>query len=421
MNLKLSSGMSWGVNLLFLLSVTAALYLGKRIFIPLVLALLLAAMLWPVVSWMSRRGVPAVGMRFRRRFPWIVPWAGRFRYPWSLASLVVVIGGVAVVFLIAAGFGVALSKFVIDAGNPEKVKEIYSRFREKLVLIWPADIPPDSPYFPVESEKSQVLIQIREALNNKEMLQRLGWESASFLWDAIILTFVLMFLLIEGPMLNRHLVRIFGPSLEVQSKAVDALTDMGNQIRAYVVWRTIINFALALFLGLLYTLLRLSQPWTWALISIVLFYVPYFGPILAGVGPVADAFISCDPWIAPALLIFYTVLVIIEGYWIVPVVMGRGMELNATTVLLACIFWEQIWGMAGLFLAMPLMAVIKTVCMHIPDWKPWSDLMGTTEVPPDPSQPPSIGDFLEDTQLMDSVDARTYFAKEREGEMKRPR
>ena len=41
---------------------------------------------------------------------------------------------------------------------------------------------------------------------------------------------------------------------------VDALADMSNQIRAYLVWRTIINFAMALFLGMTYYLLGLSQP-----------------------------------------------------------------------------------------------------------------------------------------------------------------
>ena len=124
---------------------------------------------------------------------------------------------------------------------------------------------------------------------------------------------------------------------------------------------------------------------------------------------------------APALLIFYTGLVIFEGYWIVPVVMGRGMELNATTVLLACLFWEQIWGMAGLFLAMPLMAVVRTVCAHVPGWGAWSNLMGAADAPPDPPyQPsPSSPDFLDDTQLMDGVEAKAYFTKQREEELKR--
>jgi hypothetical protein len=87
------------------------------------------------------------------------------------------------------------------------------------------------------------------------------------------------------------------------------------------------------------------------------------------------------------ILLFYLAIIIIEGYLIVPVIMGRSMELNATTVMLACLFWELVWGTLGLFLAMPLMAGIKAICYHVPGWRPWANLMGTTEVDDAPPVP----------------------------------
>jgi predicted PurR-regulated permease PerM len=121
-------------------------------------------------------------------------------------------------------------------------------------------------------------------------------------------------------------------------------------------------------------------------LTAILWYIPYLGPIAAGVPPVIDAFVSCgSPWVAVFILCFYTVFVGIEGYVIVPVVMGRSMEMNATTVMLACLFWELVWGSPGLFLAMPLMAAVKAVCSHVPDWKPWANLMSShEEIPPEP-------------------------------------
>ena len=104
----------------------------------------------------------------------------------------------------------------------------------------------------------------------------------------------------------------------------------------------------------------------------------YCGPIAAGVPPIIDAFVSCStPWIAVGILSFYTVFVVLEGYVVVPVVMGRSMEMNATTVMLACLFWELVWGSPGLFLAMPLMAAVKAICHHVPDWRPWANLMSS--------------------------------------------
>jgi hypothetical protein len=60
------------------------------------------------------------------------------------------------------------------------------------------------------------------------------------------------------------------------------------------------------------------------------------------------------------------------------------MEMNATTVMLACLFWELVWGIVGLFLAMPLMAAIKAICFHVPGWRPWANLMSITELDPEP-------------------------------------
>src|SRR6202011_6183941 len=143
--------------------------------------------------------------------------------------------------------------------------------------------------------------------------------------------------------------------------------------------------------------------------------VPYLGPIIAGFPPVLDAFISCDPWVAVGVLVFYVLFVLVEGYFIVPVVMGRSMELNATTVMLACLFWQLVWGLAGLFLAMPLMAAVKTICLHVPDWRTWANVMGTREAPPAPKHASDPGlevsdSFLEDTQILTGAELRAQLA-----------
>jgi hypothetical protein len=89
-----------------------------------------------------------------------------------------------------------------------------------------------------------------------------------------------------------------------------------------------------------------------------------------------------DPAMAVGIGLFYVGVVTFEGYIIVPWVMGRSMDLNATTVLLACLFWEEIWGMSGLFLAMPIMAALKAVCMQVEGWQGWGELMGSGPAKP---------------------------------------
>ena len=52
------------------------------------------------------------------------------------------------------------------------------------------------------------------------------------------------------------------------------------------------------------------------------------------------------------------------------------------TVLISCVFWNFVWGIAGLFLAMPLMAAVKAVCVNTEGWQSWGHLMSSE--PPAP-------------------------------------
>ena len=58
-----------------------------------------------------------------------------------------------------------------------------------------------------------------------------------------------------------------------------------------------------------------------------------------------------------------------------PYVMGRSLDLNGTTVLIACLFWGFLWGLVGLVLAMPITVCFKLVCQTVPELHRWAELM----------------------------------------------
>jgi predicted PurR-regulated permease PerM len=384
-NLSLSTATRWGVNALILLGLALALHLGRSILIPTVIAVLLAAMLWPAVKWLNVKGVPLPGLSFRGHFPWLIPCTWRLRVPWSAACAVAVGVVVAGALGVTLAFGLIVPKLLqVLPTDDRRTQEYYRLFRDRVQHLSP--VPLDPYYFPENADDSAAVKYLRGALDPKNpqfvvnTLVSIGGVGGSWLWQWTLIMFLLLFLLLEGRMLTRRLVAVFGPSAAVQARAVAALEDMAAQVRTYLVWRTIINIAMAIILGVVYHAAGLSQAWTWALITAVLLYVPYLGTILAGMPPVLDAFVVHEtPWVAVGILVFYVAFVTIEGYFIVPVVMGRSMDLNATTVMLACLFWELVWGWPGLFLAMPLMAAAKTVCTHVPGWKAWANLMDSRD------------------------------------------
>ena len=359
MNLNLTSATRIGLNVLALIGVAVALYLGQTIFIPVTISALLAVILWPAASWLHRK----------------------LKFPWSIACVTVIVLLILLNLVVFAGFALAVPQIMQELPNPrdsDELKGIYSKARTSLMNFM--SIESVNRVLPQNPDDSNAYNYTRQLLDGRyvtDQLISLSKMAGAWLIQSVIILFILFFLLLEGEFLAGRIKAIFGRGTLTQGQVANALAGMAEAIQSYLVWRTIVNALLGLFLGLIYSLLGLHQPWTWALLTAVLCYVPYIGTIIAGIPPILDALMHVSPFVALVILIFYTVVVTVEGYLIVPLVMGRSMDLNATTVMIACLFWDLVWGIPGLFLAMPIMAGIRAVCLHTPGLRPWAFLMST--------------------------------------------
>ncbi len=353
-----------GVNVGLLFAAVVAVKLGATILVPVVMALLLASVLGPAAAWMHER----------------------LKIRWGLACLVVIFGLVMTMLLMTTIMLKAATSLAQQIPNPNDkagMIDLYQKLRGKVVAVWPSELDPVIfPADPKELHEIRFYQYLSEAMPN--LIKGIAISTGDWLFHWIVIVFTLLFLLLEGRMLTQRVVEIFGPSPEVRAKVGKALREMAMQVRTYLIWRTIINVALAIVIGLVFQIAGLSYPWAWAFLLLILNYVPYLGPILAGFPPFFDAVLSTNLTVALILSCFYWTIIILEGYLIVPLVMGKSMDLNATTVMLACLFWELIWGIPGLFLAMPLMAGIKAVLANTPDWNVWANLMSANDEPAAP-------------------------------------
>ena len=356
MNLNLTTATRIGLNILALLAGIVALRLGESIFVPLVIALLLATILWPSANRLNTF----------------------YRLPWPVACIGAVLVLVVLNLIVMGGFVLAVPRLLQDLpqepnGSSSCTTSFAPGWSRSARCRWtPQYFPRPGRGFARRSSTSARLFggtYITDAL-----VQAAGYVG-NWAWQFVLVLFIILFLLMEGRMLTRRVTEVFGPSAEVRAKVVDTMNEMTTAVRTYLIWRTVINIGLAIVVGLVYQAMGLHQAWTWALLVAILNYIPYLGPIIAGIPPILDAFVHVGPWPAVGVVVFFTAVVTVEGYLIVPLVMGRNMDLNATTVMLACLFWDLVWGTPGLFLAMPLMAAIKAICDHVPGWKPWANLM----------------------------------------------
>jgi predicted PurR-regulated permease PerM len=208
--------------------------------------------------------------------------------------------------------------------------------------------------------------------------------------QGFIILVLVIFLLVESPMLTNKVIRFFAQTTGEAEKTSGMLAQVTRQIRAYLVWRTLINLGLGLVIALGLWGLNVHFALLLGLFAALTNFIPYIGQLIGGAVPTVIA-LGQTGSIGDALIVaaMYLAVVGIEGYIVTPLVMGRSLDLNGTTVLIACLFWGFLWGLMGLVLAMPITVSLKLVFQSVPELHQWAELMSVDWQSPDPGARPA--------------------------------
>lgn len=124
----------------------------------------------------------------------------------------------------------------------------------------------------------------------------------------------------------------------------------------------ILGIDYAIFLGI-----------TGALVNII----PYFGGIIAIALPMTIAFVTKDSATYPLMVLgVYLIIQFIDNNFIIPYIVASKVKLNALVTIIVVLAGEMLWGIPGMFLSIPLSAILKIIFDHIESLKPWGFLMG---------------------------------------------
>ena len=112
-------------------------------------------------------------------------------------------------------------------------------------------------------------------------------------------------------------------------------------------------------------------------LAFVLNFIPNVGPLIANVLPVPFLILNSElePMAAIACLILISAVQFISGNVVETRLMGRSFDVSPIFLLLALMFFGLIWGIIGMFLATPLISIVKIVLQRIPAARPISELM----------------------------------------------
>ena len=113
--------------------------------------------------------------------------------------------------------------------------------------------------------------------------------------------------------------------------------------------------------------------------------IPYFGISLGSLLPAAYALVTEDnPLKALGVIGIFLFVQTIEGNFITPYIVGSKVSINPLAAIIVLILWENVWGFAGLILALPMTAILKVIFDAIDSLKPYGFLIGEAEKPRPP-------------------------------------
>jgi len=337
-----------GIVILALTAVFAVLYLGKQVFLPIVLAVILKFLFNPVVRWL-----------------------GRFRLAPPFAALVVLVG---LLTLLVAG-GIRLSTPVQDwLGRAPKTLEQAGR-RLRAVLR------------PVE-QVNRAAEQVHDAtspgtggpqevvIRGPRLSEQLFGQTTLLVVGIAETLLLLYFLLASGDLFLLKLIRVL-PALGDKKKAVAIARETEASISAYLGSLFLLNLGLGVFVALAMWGLGMPNPLLWGVAAALLEFLPYLGAMAMLVILTVVALVTF-PDLGRAMLVpaAYAGINLVQSNLLSPMLLARRLTLNPVALFAGLLFWYWIWGVAGAFLAVPLLAALKILCDHVERLAPVGEFLG---------------------------------------------
>jgi predicted PurR-regulated permease PerM len=329
-----------------------ALYVGRALFIPLALALLLNALLRPVVRGLERLRVSTV--------------VGATLVGLGLLGLLVT-GGVALVnpvrawvSQLPASFQAAGRKLAPARKSLEQVSKATQTLSE------PSSAPPAAPARPAPPAPPAV----------PAFLVSLFGTTATLVAGLTEVLLLLYLLLASGDLFLRKLVEVL-PVFREKRTAVAVTEQVQQAVTQYILTTLMINVGQGLVVGLALWGLGMPSPWLWGGLTVVLEFIPYLGATGMLLLLTVAAFSQFDA-LGHVLLIPGTYLGIaaLQNNVVSPLVYGQRLKLNPVAVLVGVLFWWLLWGVAGAFLAVPFLATLKILADHVESLTPLATFLG---------------------------------------------
>ena len=151
---------------------------------------------------------------------------------------------------------------------------------------------------------------------------------------------------------------------------------IAEKIRKYMLIRTLASVVTGLAVFLFTLAIGLDLAIAWGVISFVLNYIPYVGPLVAVIFPVIFATAQFESWQMVAFIFGSLYLIqFVIGNYLEPLLTGTALAISPLVMLVAFVIWDFLWGMPGAFIGLPLTIALFTVWDQNPSTRWIANLM----------------------------------------------
>jgi predicted PurR-regulated permease PerM len=357
--------------MLAVLGLVAALYLARGFFVPLLIGILGSYALHPLVDWLAAYRVPrSVG---------------------AALVLAMVVGSFSWISFAMSEDATALIEKLPEAarklrqnlstarlGAPTALQNVQQAAKELQGAAADAGAQPATGARPGTTPAARsVAAPTPEPTWLRDYTLAQSALLATVAAQAPIVVLLTYFLLASGAHFRRKLVQLVGPSMSRKKDAVHILEEIDAQVQRYLLATLASNALLGAGTWLAFLALGLDQAGVWGVAAGVFHFVPYLGPALIALGSGVAAFLqSGSPLYALAVAAVSLLLAGLIGFGFMTWLQSRFARVNAAVLFIALLFFGWLWGVWGLLLGAPLVAIAKVVFDRVESLKPAGELLG---------------------------------------------
>ena len=347
---------------LWILAVIAALFLLREmrvLLVPIALAALASAVLYPLVSWLEGKRIP--------------PSVG------AALILMLILGLIGWI-----GWGLQDEATQMARELPRQIRQVrlqmerttstgtFSRLREALEEVRKTAETASEPTSREEPAPAEA-----PSSTSGDAVQRYVWlgstGAVNLAGSLVVITFLTYFLLIGAHSMRLRLLALLERSeRRIGNEAIDEIV---HQVQRFLAVRLVTAIIVGVATWLALRWLGAPAAGVWSVAAGVLKSVPFFGPLivsvgLAAVGLMSGGFSEAVQYGGVALLITS-----LEGWLITPPLLGQATRMNTISVFVGLLIWSWLWGIWGTLLAVPLLSVLKAIADRVEVMKPVSRLL----------------------------------------------